>query len=296
MLKENQKIKLKINKSTLKHYSEKGYSFKSGETVEVDAKDLTDGSGMKVVVICDYCGEEFEKTFNKYKSQRKVVEKDACFKCFPLKQKEVVQKKYSKDCTLQVEEYREKAQRSVLQRYGVDNVMKNREVKKKVFDTMEKRHGYRYAQQSPEIREKTKKTLNQRYGVEHISQSSEGKRLYKKSLTHVNGVRVSKGQATLAKELGGALNIFIEGYYADIVLEDKGIIIEYDGSGHNLSVIMGKKTQEEFDKKEKLREKVFREKGWKVFRVVNSKDKQIDKQHIVEILDSLNKTNRYEIQ
>lgn len=273
MLKKNQVLKLKVNRTSLDHYVEKGYEVKVNQTIMVAAEDLSHGSDKKVQVICDYCSQEFEKQFKRFIAQREHVQKDACKKCFSLKQKEVVQAKYNVDSTLQLEENQIKSKATLYANYGVDNPMKNTEIKERMFDTIEERYGKRFAQQNKKIRAKTILTLQKNYGVDHISKSPEGKKRYISSLKHVNGVRVSKGQIVLAEALQGDLNVMISGYYADIIFNNK-VIIEYDGSGHKLSVIMGKQTLEAFEQKETLREQAFESKGWTVIRVENLKDKQ----------------------
>lgn len=67
MLVENQKVKTKWNSYTKAYYESLGYVYtKMKDVFEVELKDLPYSSHAKIKVICDYCGEEFEKTYKDY--------------------------------------------------------------------------------------------------------------------------------------------------------------------------------------------------------------------------------------
>lgn len=65
---------------------ELGYKFtKIGDCLEVKAEDLSVGSHMVVTVVCDYCGNEFEREYVSYiKFHNKYG--DACCNCAKYKQ------------------------------------------------------------------------------------------------------------------------------------------------------------------------------------------------------------------
>ena len=48
--------------------------------------------------------------------------------------------------------------------------------------------------------------------------------------------------------------------------------IEYDGKGHNLSVISGEILQEDFDIKEIKRKRILQSQGWELIRIVSNYD------------------------
>jgi len=53
-----------------------------GTKLIVDVKDLPKSSHVQVCVLCDYCQKEIiTKTYDKYNSQRKTIEKDCCESC-----------------------------------------------------------------------------------------------------------------------------------------------------------------------------------------------------------------------
>lgn len=89
VLVEGQKIEVKWNGFTRRHYESKGYVFtKDRESFYVDPEDLTDGSGKKVKLVCDYCKKEYSVPWSSYKKQ-KTGEKDACPRCHGKKRAEM---------------------------------------------------------------------------------------------------------------------------------------------------------------------------------------------------------------
>lgn len=89
MFDKNQLVEVVWSNKTKKWFESKGYLFTSyRDKFLVKAKDLPDGSGKKVKVICDYCGNEYEMTYYDY-NKRKDKTKDVCGqKCRALKQYE----------------------------------------------------------------------------------------------------------------------------------------------------------------------------------------------------------------
>lgn len=95
----------------------------------------------------------------------------------------------------------------------------------------------------------------------------------------------SSQQKHIAKLLNGALNYRISNYFLDIYLKKENICIEYDGSGHNLSILFGSKTEEEFLEDEKVREDNIVSHGIKIIHLISKKDKLPDDTEILEIID-----------
>lgn len=80
MLIQNQKIKIKITKTNKEWYKQKGYTnIHKGETVLINAEDLTPGSHVKVQVKCDYCGKIIDVVWKDYVSRNNG--KYACKNC-----------------------------------------------------------------------------------------------------------------------------------------------------------------------------------------------------------------------
>lgn len=86
MFDENQLVKVKWANKTKRHYESKGYMFtKYGEEFEVKAKDLPNGSGVNVKVICDCCGKQYTTSYSNYNKHINNVDMDVCRNCIPKK-------------------------------------------------------------------------------------------------------------------------------------------------------------------------------------------------------------------
>lgn len=118
--------------------------------------------------------------------------------------------------------------------------------------------------------EKIKDTMMFTQGFDNPFHSEKAKLNRSLAFGESGGVKTSKGQRYLADIFEGKLNVPIKNYsyYADIVVDNK-IVIEYDGGGHNLSVLMGDITQEKFDVLERKRELDIIAEGYKIIRFVS---------------------------
>lgn len=83
---------------------------------------------------------------------------------------------------------------------------------------------------------------------------------------------VSKAQRKLHDILGGELNYPVKRFFVDIAFTDRKTCIEYDGSGHDLSVKIGRQTKEEFEQYEKRRTSIICDNGWKIIRLISKTD------------------------
>lgn len=203
------------------------------------------------------------------------------------KTKQTCQARYGCDCSLQNEEIKEKVKQTNLKKYGAENPFASEEIKEKIKQTNTEKYGVEYASQSEEIKEKTKQTNIERYGVECALQSEEVQRKIQQTL-RLNGKNTlcSKQQFYLANLLNGELNIPLIGYYADIVLENEKIDLEYDGGAHRaICNFYHKITSEEFDLKEKIREEKIHKKGYKTIRIISEKDKLPSDEVILNLIE-----------
>lgn len=192
----------------------------------------------------------------------------------------------------QTDEYKEKWHNTCKERYG-DNYRKK--FIDKAFETFCCKTGYDYPSQSPEVREKivesyinhygvnnpqlssevreqTEKTCLERYGCATPFQSSVIKEKIAKTSYENGTVPTSKQQLhlfNLYKSIDNSvgLNYPISYFNADICFPEEKLDIELDCGGHNLSVKTGQLTQEQFDKKELIRDKVIKREGYKVIRI-----------------------------
>lgn len=133
--------------------------------------------------------------------------------------------------------------------YGVNCPSKNEKVKQKIRDTNLQRYGVLSTMQSPEVRAKANETL-----CKNGNQKTSKQQLYLHSL------------------FGGELNYPISYYAVDICFLDEKIYLEYDGGGHDLRVVLGRLTQEEFNKKEIIRNSILKREGYKQIHIVSKKD------------------------
>ena len=97
MLDENQIVKVKWNGMNKKWYEEKGYKYtKSSEEFEVLVKDLPPSARIRVNMICDYCGSEYNSWYYAVMYGRKAYPKDACSHCASKKSNEINREKRAK--------------------------------------------------------------------------------------------------------------------------------------------------------------------------------------------------------
>lgn len=141
-----------------------------------------------------------------------------------------------------------------LRKYGNVCSLCNPEVRNKAKDTNIKNLGVEYPFQSEEILKKCTDTTIKKYG----------------STRNVKGI--SKQQRYVCEYFGGILNYSLYPYFLDILLPDEKIDIEWDGSGHDLSVRLGNITREEFNQNEQKRNDFVISNGYKVCRIICSSD------------------------
>ena len=82
----------------------------------------------------------------------------------------------------------------------------------------------------------------------------------------------SSQQKHIHNLIGGKLNYPYGKSSLDIAFPEDKIYIEYDGSGHDLSVKIGSMSQEEFNKREVRRRYALYRRGWKEMTIVSRKD------------------------
>ena len=251
-----QTVKVRVSKNMCKYYRKKGYKFeRSGDIIEVNVLDLPKGSATKVKIICDICGKEKEICYGdvvKNNEENKLIT-CASISCMNKKCENTCMKKYKVKYALQSKEIRDKGIQTLKEKYGEDitNVFQATEVKEKIKNTNEERYGHACTLRNEEIQKKAFKTLR-----------SNG-----------NTIHCSRQQTYLANLLNGEVNVPLTGYWADIILKDKKIDLEYDGGGHTLCITRNQCTEEQFNQKEREREIKIYERGYKTIRIISKKDK-----------------------
>lgn len=174
----------------------------------------------------------------------------------------------------------EKVKKTNLEKYGVDNVMKTEEGKERFKKSFFDKYGTDNPMKVPEFREKLMQTLGSSNEIEEF-ESKNGKKYYK-----YKGYPISQGQYKFYEVLGGELNYLIDNMYCVDILFDNKIYFEYNGTGHELDVKMGKMTEEEFQAKEAKRYYTLKGKGYKQFIYKSLKSEyNISEEKIFQIKD-----------
>lgn len=210
--------------------------------------------------------------------------------------KETLKEKYGVTNISQSSEIQEKIKNNNLEKYGVTNTSKLNSVKQKVIESNREKFGVDYPMQTKEFQEQIRKTSKEKYGVEHHTQAPEviakkqatllknygvinptqNKNILNKSIktrySHGN-FTCSKQQYQLYQLIGGELNYPFQNFVLDIAYPEDKIAMEWDGSGHDLSVRLGKMTQQEFNRNENFRMKSLFINEWKIIRLITKKDK-----------------------
>lgn len=294
MIVENQMIEIKCT-NLINYYVQKGYTYKKGVPLYVKAEDLSPGSTRKIKVICDYCGIEYAMKNDYY--QKNIVngeiKKCACKKCQYFKTREHNLIKYGVEHTALLPEVREKYKRACLAKYGVQNANQAEEVKQKKIKKALEVYGVENVFQAKEIKEKIKSTNMKKYGTENPFSNEDIKKKHSKAIEYVNGRKISKEQKRIAEIFNGVLNYQIDNYNVDILLENN-IIIECDGKGHDLHVVLGRVSQEEFDKKEKKRTKYLLDTGYKIIRLIHKRNTNIFNDEYLSIVQECIKYLKYD--
>lgn len=199
-----------------------------------------------------------------------------------------------------------KIKQTNFERYGVENVFLNKEIRDKRDATLMLNFGTLYPLQNEECFEKLKTTNIEKYGVENVSQLEETKQkvrqtnLEKYGYEHQmqspeflekwflkNGsdfVRTSKQQRYLCHLYNGILNYPFKCFALDIYLPDDKLDVEFDGSGHRMSITFGSVTEEEFENKELYRNIAIKREGYKQMRIISSSDLLPSDQILLQML------------
>ena len=122
---------------------------------------------------------------------------------------------------------------------------------------------------------KERKMINSliNWGTEHPSQNAKIKEKCRETMFKNNTSPVSTQQIYLHSLISGILNYPLKSLSLDIAYPDEKIVVEYNGSGHDLNVKRGNISQEQFDKKEINRNYVLYRSGWKLITISSKKDR-----------------------
>lgn len=142
MLKDKN-INVSISYRNITHYKKLGYNPILNEELQIKVEDLSNGSHVVVIAICDLCKSENDIKYHKYIDNK---ERHGFYGC--------------KKCS------RQKASLTMLNKYGETNVSKTEECKMKRANTCMKKYGYKTNLISPESIKENEKILLDKYGTE----------------------------------------------------------------------------------------------------------------------------------
>lgn len=303
-------IEIVVDGHTLEYYREKGYDVptyidkrynkervKKGTKIIIKTEDLTHGSHQKVRVRCDNCGKETSPTFQNYlKSISSGNDgKYYCHKCSAIHNRQTNLEKYSVETPRQNKDINDKAIKTNIQRYGGNSPSISKEVIEKIKQINLEKYGIGCILELPEHIESRKRVSLEKFGTEIPTQSSICLELIKKtnlkkygtewaiaspqvrekiynSFTKNGTMKSSNQQEYLNNLYNGQLNHQISHFFVDIFVEKDNICCEYDGGGHNLNVVTGRWSQEEYDRREIIRESTLRGMGHRILRIISTKD------------------------
>lgn len=214
----------------------------------------------------------------------------------PLKNVECLEKlkqtnmdKYGVEFVSQLEENKQKAIQTNLERYGVENVSQCKEIRDKIKNENLEKYGVESILSLPSFHKHSREVDMERYGVYHHLQNPEILAKQKYSFYKNGTCPTSKQQYYLCELYNGRLNYPLKMYNLDIYLKDEKIDIEYDGSGHSMSYKLGNMTEEEFNRREIIRNVTVKNAGIKQMRIISTKDKLPSDQILLQMLNHARK-------
>lgn len=215
-------------------------------------------------------GLKGSETRNEFYRQNRKKQEDTCLSRYGVKDTSslphVIEKRkntfllrYGVDNPMKSSEIQLKAQQTDLHKYGCKYHINSSIIKQKSKESILERFGTTSFMKIPEVAEKRKKTNLQKYGYECClsNPNIRQKGFETMSMNGTQAVLSSSQQQYIAKLFQGEVNYLIGPYHIDCFLLSNNIGIEYSGSGHDLSVRLGRETQAHFDSKEKARRAYF---------------------------------------
>lgn len=315
-------VKVKLNPSNISYFEELGYeipkykdtkgrmSIKTGTEIDVKVSDLNQGSHCLVNVSCDICGKCNSLEYRVYLKNIKKYGLYTCKNCCGVKREKTCLEKYGVKSPSQNKEVYEKIKQTNMNKYGCTSPIQNQQIKEKIRHTTFEKYGVENVSQSLIVQDKVKQTNLERYGNENyllsddfkLKSSKTYRERYGENVIHnmqipevrekvtrtlyANGrCAVSKQQKHLNDLFHTEINYPFMNYNFDMYDINNKIDIEYDGSGHDKSVVLGNTDSKTFKRKEIVREIYSKLKGIKVMRIISRKDKLPSDDILLNMLD-----------
>ena len=257
--------------------------------------------------------EKTQKTLDEKYGEKGTATRQEFYRQNRIKSQQTNLKKYGVFDASHTEEANKKRIDTYLNKYGVDNPMKDKDVQQKAQQTDLIKYGSRYHINAEEVQEKARQTIKEKYGTrsEMLKQFTPKKEqtnlkkygvkcvannpeIRKKILLDMqkkgNDPTLSSSQQRYINSLlGGELNFLVDYYHIDSFVERDGIGVEYSGSGHDLSVRIGRETPEHFAGKEKARKNFFINRKIPILEFVSKTDKLPSDETIIHFYEMAKK-------
>lgn len=239
----DKEVKVKITGGNLVRLINLGYNVKCGDEITIPIEHLTKGSSCRVNVKCDICGEIYTTKYCiLFKNSQ--TEINACSKCCNKKSRIACKELFGVENVFELNSMQDKVKEIILDKYGVKNVSN-----------------------VPEIRERAERTNLERYGVRYPMESPMLVERLIKSISKGGGVKTSSQQRKICEMVNGTLNFVVGRYFADVLLPDSNIIIEYNGGGHYIKLKYNE-TKDELYQREFKRYDYIISKGYKIITLI----------------------------
>lgn len=155
---DNQIVHIRVNNFNEDHFKKLGYNFELNDYLDIPASDLPNGSGIKIKVKCNYCGNIFEKSYRRYLETKDNI---CCKKCKNEKMFETSIRKYGSRCSLRDENIQKKSKCKNIENLGVQYPFQNPNILKKCHETCKIKYGENYKKS---IISKQQKYIHSIYG------------------------------------------------------------------------------------------------------------------------------------
>lgn len=263
-------IKIIVDKTNISKLSKDFINLNVGEIITENIYNVRPYRNIRCNVVCDRCGMEVNMYVNSYYIHIKNNGEYLCSKCAQKRKEEHLLQKYGVTNVTYISEVRNKTINTNIEKYGYTTPAKNAEVISKKKQTNINKYGVECTLSNLDVRKKRDDTCIEKYGTANVLENREifakalSSRLENEKGLFSDGVPTSKQQKHFYDLYGGELNKNVRGYFVDIMLTDF-IFFEYNGSGHDLSVKLGKITREQFNNREYCRDKYLINAGFKNF-------------------------------
>ena len=210
----SKEVKISVLNNNKKYLKGKGYDT-SYKEININIKDLSKGSKIKVKVKCDVCEKEKKISYCDYNKSLKKHNLYTCSsKCSNIKKTKTNIEKFGNKWASQSSKIKEKVKNTNLERWGTECTLHSNEVKEKVKKNNLRKFGCIYASQNKNIKDKTKKTNLKRLGVEYVFQSDKVKERIKNTNIEKWGVdNPMKNNFIYEKSINTKIDRYNDPYY-----------------------------------------------------------------------------------